>query len=57
MKDMMVYIFETEPCGGFDDYGSTHLSIIADSLKNAWKEALRLEDEENIIRLQSIKAI
>ena len=54
MKDMMQYIFETKPCDGWDDYGSTHLTIIASSVKEAWKEALFLEDEENIIRLQMI---
>ena len=54
MKDMMQYVFETEPHGGFDDYGSTHLTIIASSIKEAWKEALELEYEENIIRLWRI---
>lgn len=31
-----------------EDWGSCHFHVFADSVKNAWKEALRLEYRENI---------
>ena len=54
MQDMMENVFETEPWDGWDDYGGTHLTIIATSIKEAWREAIRLHGEENIVRICGI---
>lgn len=54
---MMIYIFEANPVGGCEDYGSTHFNIIASTEREAWKKACEIEYRENIIGIVRSKAI
>lgn len=43
---------------GFDwDYGSTHFCVFAKTEKEAWKEACKLTDKKDIVRLWWAKTI
>lgn len=53
---MTVYTFETV-ADSWNDYGSTHFNIVAETEKEAWKKACEIERRENIIGIIRYRAI
>jgi len=51
---MLIYVFEVKDTNGWNDYGSTHISIVAGSEKEAWKKACEIEYRSNIIKISNI---
>lgn len=41
----------------WDDYGSTHFEVFASNMREAWKQALKLVDRSDIIRIYPVRTI